>query len=177
MAGRRLLKRASIASGSRIEIFSRGKPESGPMSVERSEPSWPPAPKTIALTSGTVPIHTGGEIHRGQMIHSSVVGATGLRPVATLPLLPAGVAGFRYLIKSHRYTGRELVELFREPGVSQQEGGDLAFGGRPPDQESLRRIASRFDQHRFRGAVLEALSDDPQTQVVPEPDRRAHDGA
>jgi hypothetical protein len=38
-------------------------------------------------------------IHSGALIDSSVAGATGLGPVATLLLAPTCVAGFRFLVK------------------------------------------------------------------------------
>jgi hypothetical protein len=63
------------------------------------------------------------------------------------------------------------VELFGKSALLLQQGGYVGLGRRPPDQESLRGIASRLDQHRLCDTVLQAFPYDPQSQVVTETDR------
>jgi hypothetical protein len=67
--------------------------------------------------------------------------------------------------------GEPWVELLGKSALLLQQGGDIRLGRRPPDQESLRRVASRLDQHAFCNAVLQAFSNDPQSKVVTETDR------
>src|SRR5450759_4671584 len=153
-----------MASGSVTDSWSWAERGPGPVSRDRSEPSCPPAPRTMAFTSGTVSTHAASEypfgcadpfqrgrgdrawpgrdfasfasMRRRLQIFSQahrytgmgaatraapgdegkpsgfslipspawpgrpgVAGATGLGPVATLPLLPPCVAAFRFLVR------------------------------------------------------------------------------